>query len=64
MVALLGLIGFIVGTFKMPNLSRFEITKATGGEDIDDVIKRIIKFKIRKNKIYTCTEIKEENTNE
>lgn len=52
MIALLGLIGFIIGTFKMPDTNAFEITKKTGGENIDDVIKRAIKFKMQKNKIY------------
>ena len=39
----------------MPNSSAFEITKKTGGEDIDDVIKRAIKFQMQKNKIYIYT---------
>ena len=51
-IGLLGLIGFIIGTFKMPDTNAFQITKKTGGENIDDVIKRAIKFKMQKNKIY------------
>lgn len=51
-IGLLGLIGFIIGTLKMPNTNAFQITKKTGGENIDDVIKRAIKFKMQKNKIY------------
>lgn len=51
-VALFGLIGFIVGTFKIPNLERFDITKKTGGENIDDVIRRAFKFKAKKCKYY------------
>ena len=51
-MGILGLIGFIIGTFKMPDSNAFEITKRTGGENIDEVIKRFIKFKLQKNKIY------------
>ncbi len=56
LLVLLSLIGFGIGTFKMPNTNAFEITKKTGGENIDDVILRAIKFKLRnKNKIYVYT---------
>lgn len=51
-IAVLGLIGFSIGTFKIPDTNAFQITKKTGGENIDDVIKRAIKFKMQKNKIY------------
>lgn len=51
-IAVLGLIGFIIGTFKMPESTSFKITQKTGGENIDDVIKRGIKFKMQKNRIY------------
>lgn len=51
-MGVLGLIGFIIGTFKMPDSNAFEITKKTGGENIDNVIGRYIKFKLQKNKIY------------
>lgn len=49
---LFGLIGFAIGTLKVPDTTAFEITKKTGGENIDDVIKRAFKFKMQKNKIY------------
>lgn len=55
------LIGFAIGTFKVPNLAKFEFSKKTGGENIDDVIKRAIKFKTKGKKIYIYNE--EENTN-
>ena len=51
-IAVLGLVGFIIGTFKMPETTSFKITQKTGGENIDDVIRRGIKFKMQKNKIY------------
>ena len=51
-VGVLGLLGFIIGTFKMPDSTAFEITKKTGGENIDDVI--------TKNKIYVYQEKKQD----
>ena len=51
-IALLGLVGFVIGTFKVPDSNNFKITQKTGGENIDDVIKRAIKFKMQKNRIY------------
>lgn len=59
--AIFALIGFIIGTFKIPNLEKFEFTKKTGGENIDDVIRRAIKFKTKGRKIYIYKE--EEDTN-
>lgn len=46
------LIGFAIGTFKVPELGNVQFTKKVGGENIDDVIKRAIKFKMKKNRIY------------
>lgn len=51
-IGVFGLIGFIIGTFKVPESTAFEITKKTGGENIDEVIRRYIEFKLQKNKIY------------
>ena len=45
-------IGFAIGTLKVPESHAFDITKKTGGENIDDVIMRWIKFKKNGNKIY------------
>lgn len=53
---LLGLIGFVVGTFKMPETTAFEITRKTGGENIDDVIKRAFKFYKNRRRIYIYKE--------
>lgn len=58
-MGIFALIGFVIGTFKMPDTNAFEITKKTGGENIDDVIKRAIKFKMQKNKIYIYTKDEE-----
>lgn len=50
--AFFGLIGFCIGTFKIPESTNWEITRKNGGQNIDDVIMRAIKFKMKKNKIY------------
>ena len=51
-----GLIGFIVGTFKIPETNKWAFTRKVGGEQIDDVILRWIKFKRKKRKIYVYKE--------
>ena len=48
-----GLIGFAVTSFKIPDSNNFEITRKAGGEYLDQIIIRYIKFKMQKNKIYT-----------
>lgn len=52
----LALIGFGIGTLKVPSLAKFEFTKATGGENIDDIIKRAIRFRQKGKKIYVYKE--------
>ena len=51
-IVLFGFIGFVIGTFKFPEINSFEFAKKVGGEAIDDVIIRYIKFKRKNNKIY------------
>jgi len=51
-MGIFALIGFAIGTFKVPEMQGLEITRKTGGEKIDDVIIRAIKFKQKSNKIY------------
>lgn len=56
-LGIFALIGFGIGTLKVPNSNAFEITRKTGGENIDDVLLRWLKFKFQnKNKIYVYTE--------
>ena len=50
------LIGFVIGTVKVPNIEKFEFSRKTGGENIDDIIKRAIKFKTKGKKIYVYEE--------
>lgn len=56
------LIGYAIGMFKIPDTNGFEITRKAGGENIDDVIMRYIKFKKNNKKLYVYT--KEEDFNE
>lgn len=48
-------IGYAIGMLKVPNTNGMEITRKTGGENIDDVIMRYIKFKTKKKKYYVYT---------
>lgn len=52
-------IGFGITTLKVPESNNFEITRKNGGEKLDDVILRAIKFKAKGKRIYVYT--KEEN---
>lgn len=54
--AFFALIGFIIGSLKVPNLEKFEFSRKTGGENLDDVIRRAIKFKTKGKKIYVYKE--------
>ena len=47
-ILLFGLIGFAIGALKMPNSQNFEILRKTGGEDIDEILLRLLKFKKRR----------------
>ena len=60
-MAFFALIGFIIGTFKFPEINSLKFTKKVGGENIDDIIKRAIKFKKRGNRIYLYTKEEEKN---
>ncbi|MCI8481833.1 MAG: hypothetical protein HFJ27_01785 [Clostridia bacterium] len=62
-VAIFALIGFCIGTFKVPDLGAFKFTKKVGGENIDDIIIRAIRFKKANNRIYTY-EMEEETKDE
>lgn len=50
------LLGYAIGMFKIPDTNGMEITRKTGGENIDEIIKRYIKFKKDKRKLYVYTE--------
>ena len=40
----------------MPDSGAFKVTRLVGGENIDDIILRYIKFKKKKNRIYITKE--------
>ena len=52
LMVILALLGFIIGTFKMPKNERFEITKKAAGVNLDKVLIESIKFKINRTKLY------------
>ena len=54
-ILLFALIGFIITTLKMPESNNFAITRKTGGERIDDVLLRALKFKQKGKRIYVYT---------
>lgn len=60
-VLFFALMGFVIGTFKIPNMNKFEITRKTSGENIDDVIKRWFRFKTKKEKMYVYTKEDKKN---
>ena len=53
-MAIFALIGFAIGTFKIPTIAGLPFTKKIGGESLDEIIKRYIKFRMNR-KIYTYT---------
>ena len=59
-ILIFALIGFGIATLKIPESNNFEITRKTGGEKIDDVILRAIKFKLRGKRIYLYTKEEKE----
>jgi len=60
-MGIFALLGFLIGTLKMPSTKKFEITNKTGGEKIDEIILRLFKFKMKKNRIYIYTKEEEKN---
>ena len=48
-------IGYAIGMFKIPETNGFELTRKVGGENVDDIIKRYIKFKKNNKKLYVYT---------
>lgn len=53
MVAL-AVIGFGIGSIKIPTLGGVPFTKKIGGESLDEIIRRYAKFKMNR-KVYTYT---------
>lgn len=55
------LIGFAIGTCKMPRIDSLKVSRQTEGENLDEIIKRAIKFKMKKNKIYVYAKEEKDN---
>lgn len=56
--AVCALIGFIIGTFKIPQITGLNFTKNIAGDSIDDIIIRFFKFKMNR-KLYSYTKEEE-----
>ena len=52
---ILAAIGYGITTLKVPETSNFEITRKTGGDRMDDVILRALKFKQKGKRIFVYT---------
>lgn len=48
-------IGYGITTLRIPESSNFEITRKTGGDRMDDVLLRALKFKQKGKRIYVYT---------
>ena len=48
-------IGYGITTLKVPETSNFEITRKTGGDRMDDVILRALKFRQKGKRIFVYT---------
>ena len=57
----MGNVDFAIGTCKMPAIETIKMTRQTEGEYLDDVIKRAIKFKLKKNRIYVYAKEEKED---
>ena len=53
-------IGFVVGTFQIPDNNGTELTRKLGGEDIDKAILRWLRFRKKGSIIYTYLGTEEE----
>lgn len=58
LLGIFALLGFAIGTVKVPTITGIKFTKNVAGDSIDDIIVRYIKFRINK-KIYIYTKEEE-----
>ena len=58
LLIIFALLGFAVGTVKIPAVTGIKFTKNVAGDSIDDIIMRYAKFKVNK-KIYVYTKEEE-----
>ena len=52
LIGICAILGFIIGTFKVPAIDKFEITKKAAGIDISKAIWESIKFRLKKSRYY------------
>ena len=60
-LVIFALIGFCIGTFKVPEIPSIPFTKKVSGDNLDDIIKRAITFKMKRNRIYVYTKKEKDN---
>ncbi len=60
-MAILGLIGFLLASLKIPEIGALPITREIAGEHIDEIIIRYFKFKKKSKKIYIAEKLKKNN---
>lgn len=58
-MAAFALIGWCIGALKIPNVAGLPFTKNVGGESLDEILKRYIKFKMSR-KLYTYVNEKDD----
>lgn len=58
-MAVFGLLGWVYGAIKIPTIAGIAVTKKVGGESLDEIINRYIKFKA-KRRIYSYADVKTE----
>lgn len=56
LIVLFGILGFAIGTFKIPDNANLNFSRKVGGEAIDTVFIRWMKFKRKNNRIYVYKE--------
>lgn len=57
-LAIFALMGYAIGTIKMPRITALKFTKNIEGDSIDEIVVRYIKFKMTR-KVYSYTKEEE-----
>lgn len=57
-MGIFALIGWAIGAIKIPTLAGLPFTKNIGGESLDEILKRYVKFKMNR-RLYTYVDVKE-----
>lgn len=57
-MGIFALIGWAIGAIKIPTLTGLPFTKNIGGESLDEILKRYVKFKMNR-RLYTYVDVKE-----